>query len=76
MKLLKVKPVEAPIMTLGGSPTSVATPPVSERMASAISGGMALIFSLLQILIVTGAIRIMAVTLSITTEISVVKVPR
>ena len=63
-------------MTFGGSPTNVAPPPVSERIASAISGGMALISSLLLILMVIGAIRIIAVTLSMTTEISVVKVPK
>ena len=81
MKLLNVNavPVSAvndAIITLGGSPTSVATPPVSDRIASAINGGIALIFILSHILIVIGAIRIIAVTLSMTIEIKVVKVPK
>ena len=76
MKLLNVNPVADAIITLGGSPTKVATPPVSDRIASAISGGIALIFILSHILMVIGAMRMIAVTLSITTEMRVVKVPR
>ena len=83
IKLLKVNAdtlgslaVNEAIITLGGSPTNVATPPVSDRIASAINGGIALIFILSHILIVIGAIRMIAVTLSITTEIKVVKVPK
>ncbi len=83
IKLLNVNAVSAPalavneaIITFGGSPTSVATPPVSDRIASAINGGIALIFILSHILMVMGAIRMIAVTLSITTEIKVVKVPK
>ena len=80
MKLIKPNPKPRAlaydaIKPLGGSPTNVATPPVFEKIARAISGGIGLISILEQILRVTGAIRIKAVTLSIKTEITVVKVP-
>ncbi len=65
----------AAIMTLGGSPTIDATPPVSDRIASASNGGTGLISNLLQILKVTGAIMMIAVTLSMTRDSNVVKVP-
>ena len=66
----------AAIITFGGSPTIEATPPVSDRIASARSGGIGLIPIFLQIRKVIGAIMMMAVTLSITNERTVVKVPR
>jgi len=64
-----------PIITLGGSPTSVATPPVSESRASAISRGVALMRVTLAIRMVMGAMMTTVVTLSRMKETSVVTVP-
>ena len=75
-KSTKVKPAAEPIITLGGSPTSVATPPVLDSRASAISNGMGLMPSISAIRIVIGAMRTTVVTLSRNRERTVVIVPR
>ena len=52
------------IMTLGGSPTGVAAPPIFEKMTKAINTCFGSMFLISQSLIVTGVINNMVVTLS------------
>ena len=75
-KALNESPAADPISILGGSPISVAVPPMFERKASAIRRGTGLIRNLSATRIVTGAIRIMTVALFNTMEITVVSPPR
>ena len=63
-KSLKLRPQLAPIRMFGGSPISVAVPPIFEKIASRIRIGTVGSPSSWVIRIVTGAIRITVVTLS------------
>ena len=75
-KSLKLKPAAEPMMMFGGSPTRVATPPMSDSKASAISKGITRMPRVSAMRIVTGAIRTIVVTLSRNIESTVVVVPR
>jgi hypothetical protein len=76
MKSLNENPAADPMIILGGSPTSVATPPTSERIASAMRSGIGEMASLSATRIVTGAMRTIVVTLSRNIETNVVTVPK
>ena len=68
MKSANVKPAAEPIMILGGSPISVAVPPMLDAMISMRKYGIGLISSSLQMVSVMGPIRSTVVTLSSTAE--------
>lgn len=63
-KSLKERPAREPMMMLGGSPISVAAPPMLHAITSAIRYGTTGRPSLLQTRMVTGAISRTVVTLS------------
>jgi len=67
-KALNDRLLRAPMMMLGGSPTSVAAPPTLEAKTSAISIGTGLISSRSQTSRVTGAISRTDTTLGSTAE--------
>ena len=58
-----MRPAAEPIMVLGGSPISVAVPPILENIASPISSGTGLICNLVATSNVTGAIKMITVRL-------------
>src|SRR6185437_10884812 len=62
-KALNDRPLRAPMMMLGGSPTSVAAPPILEANTSAINIGTGLIASRSHTNSVTGAINSTETTL-------------
>ena len=63
-KSLNVKPARLAMMMLGGSPTSVAAPPMLDANTSAIRNGTGLMSSRSHTSSVTGAISRIVVTLS------------
>ena len=65
-KSLKVRPARLPMMMLGGSPISVAAPPMFDASTSAIRNGCAAMSRRSQTTKVTGATNMMMVTLSST----------
>src|ERR1700742_1466189 len=65
---LNDRPLRAPMMMLGGSPTSVAAPPMLDANTSAISIGTGLISSRSQTSKVTGAIKSTETTLGSTAD--------
>ena len=67
-KALNDRPLRAPMMMLGGSPTSVAAPPILEANTSAISNGTGLISSRSHTSKVTGAINSTETTLGSSAE--------
>src|SRR6202000_2878637 len=67
-KALNDRPLRAPMMMLGGSPTSVAAPPMLDANTSAISIGTGLISSRSQTSKVTGAIKSTETTLGSTAD--------
>ena len=69
-KALNDRPFRAPMMMLGGSPTSVAVPPMLEANTSAISSGTGLIAKRSQTSRVTGAMSSTETTLGRTAEAS------
>ena len=70
-----MKPAAEPMMIFGGSQTSVATPQIFDKIASANKKGIGLTFNILAMIIVTGAIRTMVVTLSSIIERTAVRSP-
>ena len=67
-KSLNVRPARLPMMMLGGSPISVAAPPMLDASTSAIRKGCGAMRRRSQITRVTGATSMMMVTLSSTGE--------
>ena len=75
-KSLKLSPEAEPMMMLGGSPMSVATPPMLENSASESRNGAGLTSNISQRTMVTGAITTTVVTLSRNAETTAVTAPR
>ncbi len=63
-KSVKLNAVKLPIMIFGGSPISVAAPPILAVSISAIMKGRGLIFNVSDITKLTGTINRIVVTLS------------
>ncbi len=64
MKSRNVKPAAEPIMMFGGSPMSVAVPPMFDARISVMKNGMGLMSSILHTVIVIGPMSSTVVTLS------------
>ncbi len=73
---MKLRSAAEPMRMLGGSPTSVATPPVLDNRASAMRNGTGETPRISAIRMVTGAMRTMVVTLSRNIDRIVVIEPR
>ena len=74
-KVLKSMPAAEPIIRLGGSPTKVATPPVSDNNAAASRNGIGLTLMVRQIRMISGPKITTVVTLSSNSESTVTSVP-
>ena len=74
-KSVNEKPAAVPIRMFGGSPTSVATPPMLDSITSPMRNGIIETPRMSAIDRVTGIIRMIVVTLSRIIEISVVANP-
>ena len=74
-KVLKSMPLAEPIIRLGGSPTRVATPPVSDSKAAASRNGMGVTFIARAIRMIRGPKITTVVTLSSSRESTVTAVP-
>ncbi len=68
-------PLADPIIRLGGSPTSVATPPVSDSSAAASRNGIGVTFMARAIRMISGPKITTVVTLSSSSDSTVTAVP-
>ncbi len=75
-KEVKLRPAAEPIRTLGGSPTSVATPPMLDSSATAINSGSGVSPRISAMRMVMGTIRTTVVTLSRNMDRTTVAPPR